>query len=341
MSVLQGGRVLRVEDNETNHTALLFSEGMRVTVAANGALALQLLADEAFDVVLMDLQMPVMDGLEAARRVRQVPQLSELPIIAMTADVVAGVKERVLEAGMNDYVAKPISPAGLFAALMRWLPDGVVEAGLPQDAVERERPAEPDRPPASGVLDQEAGLGRVAGRREAYARMLRAFARHNADMAAQLRSAHEQGDLAQVAFLAHALKGAAGNLGAVQVQAAATGVERAARQEPPDQRLPAHLEALEQALVRALEACAEAAARLEPPAAPASAPVPPEELEERLGRLRGMLEASDAGARHALTRLRGLVPDELVIKMEGRLRSYDFDGALGMLNAEKQERDDD
>ena len=94
----------------------------------------------------------------------------------------------------------------------------------------------------------------MASQREAYARMLRTFARHNADMAAQLRAAHGQGDLVQVVHLAHALKGAAGNLGAVQVQAAAARVEQAARHEPPGGRLSVHLEALALALTAALEA---------------------------------------------------------------------------------------
>ena len=122
---LRDVRVLLVEDNEINREialTLLGGAGMRVRVAGDGREALQILSDERFDVVLMDCQMPVMDGYEATRALRSRPELRQLPVIAMTANAMVGDREEALAAGMNDHIAKPIRVDRLFATLARWLP---------------------------------------------------------------------------------------------------------------------------------------------------------------------------------------------------------------------------
>jgi two-component system sensor histidine kinase/response regulator len=124
LSRLAGSRVLLVEDNDLNQQValeLLRQAGMRVDVAENGAVAVDRVRIQPYDIVLMDLQMPVMDGLTATREIRRLPGRGGLPIVAMTANAMAGDRERCLAAGMQDHVSKPIEPARLWACLRRWL----------------------------------------------------------------------------------------------------------------------------------------------------------------------------------------------------------------------------
>ena len=121
---LRGRRILLVEDDEVNREVaigILEPTGAEVSVADHGEKALQMIRPGRFDAVLMDMQMPVMDGIEATRRLRQDPALRDLPIIAMTANAMAGDRERLLEAGMNDYIAKPIRVSTLYATLAKWV----------------------------------------------------------------------------------------------------------------------------------------------------------------------------------------------------------------------------
>ena len=123
---LRGARVLLVEDNELNQQValeLLGAAGVQVAIASNGEQGVRCVQETAYDLVLMDLQMPVMDGLEATRRIRALPGFATLPILAMTANAMSGDRQRSLEAGMNDHITKPIDPDQLFDVLLRWLPE--------------------------------------------------------------------------------------------------------------------------------------------------------------------------------------------------------------------------
>jgi len=125
LSGLEGARILLVEDNEMNAefaVELLTDAGARISVARNGQEALDSLALGRFDVVLMDCQMPVMDGYTATRVLRQQKSLQDLPIIAMTAEAMTGDREAALAAGMNDHISKPVVIDEIFAKLARWLP---------------------------------------------------------------------------------------------------------------------------------------------------------------------------------------------------------------------------
>ena len=208
---LRGRRVLLVEDNELNRMvamALLADvAGMQVALAGNGQEALDRLRDAPVDLVLMDIQMPGMDGLEATRRIRQDPSLAELPVIAMTAHAFAADRDKSRAAGMNDHVSKPFEPAQLFETLLRWI------APLPsRDAA----PAEPLAPSAAAglTLDVELGLRRCLGRPELYEKIVGRYLKQRAETGNEIRSALDAGGLQAGARAAHTLVSTASMLGA-------------------------------------------------------------------------------------------------------------------------------
>ena len=219
-----GVRVLLVEDNDMNQqvaTELLESAGAVVTVASNGSEAVRMLKDgptpPAFDIVLMDLQMPVMDGYTATGLLRADARFNDLPILAMTAHALVEERERCLSAGMNDHVTKPIDPDALFAAIARWTKRRV-----------QTPPAELNVLAIDGI-DTAGGLKRVAGNQRLYRNLLQQFVDKQADVAIQIQAALGAGDRALAERLAHTVKGVAGNLGITGVQNAAAAVEKALR----------------------------------------------------------------------------------------------------------------
>src|SRR5471032_2658576 len=157
---MRGAYLLLVEDNEVNQEVaqqILSDAGIRVDIAVNGAMALAKIAVADYDGVLMDCQMPVMDGYDATRKLREDPRYASLPVIAMTANAMVGDKEKCLAAGMNDFIAKPIDVAQLFATLARW-----VKAAHPQEPLAIAEPA-PETLPVIPGLQMEAALQRVGG----------------------------------------------------------------------------------------------------------------------------------------------------------------------------------
>ncbi len=239
-ALLRGARILLTEDNEINQqiaVELLEGVGATVKVANNGREAVEILAGgpqpPPFDVVLMDLQMPEMDGYQATAKLRSDSRFATLPIIAMTAHATIEERQRCLAAGMNDHISKPIEPANLFETVGRFCKnpppassplngDTVVEAPA--------KSADPDLPSIIG-LDMADGLSRVAGNRKLYRKILRQFLEQQGPSVQQINSALIQGDVALAERLAHTLKGVAGNLGAKPVQAAAANLEKLIRNQ--------------------------------------------------------------------------------------------------------------
>ena len=209
--------ILLVEDNEMNQqvaTELLESAGAIVTVAGNGGIAVDLLRDgpqpPAFDIVLMDLQMPEMDGYTATRHLRADSRFNDLPILAMTAHALVEERQRCLEAGMNDHVTKPIDPDALFAALARWTKRR--EPATPAPEKKAAPRMDVQVPPIEGI-DIAGGLKRVAGNQKLYRSLLEQFVAKQADASSQIADALEKNDRALAERLAHTVKGVAANLG--------------------------------------------------------------------------------------------------------------------------------
>ncbi len=220
---LRGARILLVEDNAINREialAVLRRSGIDVGVACDGREALSLLEREQFDGVLMDCQMPVMDGYAATRALREQPRWRDLPVIAMTANALVGDRAKVLAAGMNDHVAKPIKVEELFATLARWIrpaSPGVAD-GIAQAA---------DGPMPQSGIDRVAGVAALMGDEATYFRLLGMFRDREADFAGRFRAARQAGHLSLAMRMVHDLKGVSGTLAAGAVYRAAADLERA------------------------------------------------------------------------------------------------------------------
>ncbi|MCX7151670.1 MAG: response regulator, partial [Proteobacteria bacterium] len=242
---IAGAHVLLVEDNALNQqvaTELLELDGLRVTSAPNGAQALLELARADFDLVLMDMQMPVMDGLTATAAIRRNARWHDLPIVAMTANALNEDRVRCLEAGMNDHLIKPIEPHLLRQALRRWIrvrprgaavvaqraPDGDLDAGGAAGFGGAPSPAAP-RLPAVAIagLDMQKGLALCGGRPAFYLSMLRRFAADWSDMDQNIIALVSESNWEEAHRLAHSLKGVSGSIGANLVSEAAFALEQA------------------------------------------------------------------------------------------------------------------
>src|SRR5262249_25235611 len=202
--------------------------GAMINVANNGREAVTILSDgpqpPPFDVVLMDLQMPEMDGYQATAKLRSDARFHSLPIIAMTAHATIEERQRCLAAGMGDHISKPIDPASLFETVGRFYKTSQTPS-QPERSHPPQAKGEADLPVIPG-LDTKDGLARVAGNRKLYAKLLGQFRDQNGETISQISAALSQNDTTLAERLAHTLKGVAGNIGAKPVQAAAGKLEK-------------------------------------------------------------------------------------------------------------------
>jgi two-component system sensor histidine kinase/response regulator len=350
------GRALVVEDNEINQQIareMLQDLGLAVTIARHGQQALALLDSEpAFDLVFMDVHMPVMDGLTATRRLREDPRWAQLPVIAMTANVMTEDRERCQEAGMNDFVPKPVEIEQLQAALGRWLP---VQAPA---GAEYSGPApvanNPALAPLQGVhgLDLRLGLRRCGHKPELYLDLLRRFVSsqgESLDELHQLGAAFRRDgaagspeapvpDLDFLRLRVHSLKGVAGSIGATLLQARCEAAERKLHDDPLaagealgaiESTTRALCETLREALREALPAALPTAALAGPALGAAAEPAPVAELLQ-------LLQAGDPDAQGWIethgAALQPLLGPRLHLLL-AMVRRFDFGEAQALLQA--------
>ncbi|MEX2167303.1 MAG: response regulator [Methyloceanibacter sp.] len=333
---MRGARILLVEDNEINQEVAmgqLEDAEVFVDLAENGEVALSMIRDNDYDVVLMDMQMPVMDGIEATRALRADPAYEKLPIIAMTANAMASDREACLEAGMNDHIAKPIDPDQLFGVLLRWIKraDGRIEvkhAGVPQ-------PAKPASEPGLAIdgIDVRSGLTRTGGNRGRYETLLRKFAEQQAYTIDSMRNALKIGDAASAERAAHSLKGASGTLGAASLSDVAAQAETAIK---TGNGVDGALQALSVSLDRVLEAIRTALPE-ESDGNGAGAPQgDPKAVLEPLARLKKLLETDDGEAADfivdAKSNLAGVLTPAEIKTLSDRVGNFDFEAALKCLS---------
>ncbi|KAF1049830.1 response regulator [Xylophilus sp.] len=339
LSAVRGARILLVEDNDLNQQVareLLRDAGFLVDVAENGREAIDLADEHHYDLVLMDMQMPVMDGIAATRHLRADARHAGLPIVAMTANAMPADRDRCLAAGMDDHLPKPIDPDRLWAALARWIRPraglGAVDGGRAArlaPAPDSDEGLLPDRPIPG--LDLVLGLRRALGRPALYAGMLDKFLAGQRHAAAQIHASLAAGDRATAERLAHTLRGVAGNIGAGAVQQAAEALEGALRAAADPAAALAAVELALAPLLAGLAAWQAQRAAGEAPAPADGGDAAPQAVVARLARL---LAEADSTAADVLQQNVSLLQSALGAdfpKVAGLVRSFEFEQALERL----------
>ncbi|OSM00274.1 putative multi-sensor hybrid histidine kinase [Magnetofaba australis IT-1] len=332
---IRGARLLLVEDNEINQqvaTELLQQAGLRVAVANNGQKGVEAALAGDYAAVLMDVQMPVMDGYAAARAIRQEARLAELPIIAMTANAMAGDRERCLEAGMNDHVAKPINPQDLFEALARWVaPTGAAD--------EETEPAGAqigngdDALPELPGFDVQNAVLRVGGNPATYRKLLLKSRASQEQAIARVQEALAADDRETAVREAHTLKGVAGALGALDCQQAAGELEALLMREGAlDPTALAQAQEAAQAALTAMLQTIDAADLESAQAAPTAPAWDPERMQALMAQLAEQVADDDVDAAETATDIAQLAGDTPLANTARALRraaeGYDFNAAL-------------
>jgi len=265
---LRGAHILLADDNLINQEVageFLTDAGMQVTIVANGQECLAALEKAACDLVLMDIQMPLMDGLEATRRIRRESKWQDLPIIAMTAHAMTGDKEKSLAAGMNDHITKPIDSSALYKTLKKWLRQrktvAEVEPGKPSSMTKADtRLLLPDLP----GIDSGEALKILNNKTELFVKMLYDFKKNFSSLPMRLRELSAAGKWSDIEKNAHTIKGVSGYIGSFALMRAAEQVENALRnnnRESAGEHLTTFIHALDEILssLSALPARREAA----------------------------------------------------------------------------------
>ena len=339
---MRGARVLLVEDNEINQEVAigqLEDAEVFVDLAENGAEAVRMVRENDYDIVLMDMQMPVMDGIEATRIVRSDVSFETLPIIAMTANALVSDRELCLQAGMNDHIAKPIDPDQLFGVLLRWIkrPEGD-GAGLRDWAevrpVTTPPPASFEGPLQIDGIDVKSALKRTGGNRKRYEALLRRFAQQHSGTVDEIRKALSMGDAATAERVAHSLKGAAGTLGATTLSEAAARAETAIK---TGQGIDTALTCLFVDLGGVVQAIRTSLPEEALTNGSGAAPRDPTMVAEPLTRLKQLLESDDGEAADfmidAKSDLAGVLTATEIETLSELVGDFNFDAALKCLSA--------
>ena len=322
----QSTRILVVDDDDLNQHIImewLQDSACTVRLASNGVRALETLALTAFDLVLMDVDMPVMDGLSATESLRAEPGFASLPVIAMTSSNDAEERQRCLAAGCNEVLLKPLDRRELMAAMHKCLPaEARTETG--QEAAR----AQPSLP----LLDTTAALTHMNGALSLYHRLLARFLSEYRSLDADIAEAHAGKNRETALRMVHTLKGMAGSLGARSLEHAAAETETALHEDQGVEAALARLHLVHGQTLHAIEALIST----QPATAPI-APVPPGAIEE-LGRL---LKEQDADAKDAFAALQPSLQAQHPVQLSrlaAALENYDFDTALAALQAILLER---
>jgi PAS domain S-box-containing protein len=330
---VQGAYILLVEDNEINQqvaSEILEQAGFFVDIANHGQEALDRLETKAYDCVLMDVQMPVMDGFTATGKIREQKDYADLPVLAMTANATVEDRDKSLAAGMNEHIAKPINPQILFEALLRWIPHA--ERELPKGFEASSNIDDDQEIPELAGIDTAAGVARLGGNVGSYLRLLDKFADNQADAVDQIRKESKAGDHEGAIRAAHTLKGVGGSIGATALQEVAQQLETTLKdgEDGPLETLCAQAE-LELARVVGLIGNLQAG-----PAASSGQPgALPTDFDEQLKSLLALLEDYDSAAEDKLfdilEQVRGSEAEDTLKALQKPIGQYDLEAAAEAL----------
>jgi signal transduction histidine kinase/CheY-like chemotaxis protein len=349
LNTIKGASILVAEDNEFNQqiaTELLTDAGFKVEIAENGRESIEMLDKRLYDIVLMDMQMPVMDGVTATKEIRKDERFKDLPILAMTANVMEADIEKCREAGMWDHIGKPIDPDELFAKLLKWVKPRKIEeiqetAEAPKEIEkEKPKPATQDDLPDIPGLDTNLGLKRVMGKKAFYLDMLRKYIDNQGQAPVQIGQSLDAGDDATAERQAHTAKGVSGNIGATQLQELAARVEKAIKNSDTRQAIEGLLVPFAEAHALLMAGLREALPVRESGEKPGGA-FSRADREQGVAACKALAELlanNDSEALDLLDQksdlLHGLLGADPFQFIETALKDYDFEKALELLRAE-------
>ncbi|GGA88408.1 hypothetical protein GCM10011369_33200 [Neiella marina] len=332
---LAGAYVLLVEDNELNQELamdLLQNAKIKVDLAENGEIAIDKVRQNDYDGVLMDIQMPVMDGYTATAKIREFDQ--QQIIIAMTANAMSGDREKVLATGMNDYISKPIKVSNMFSTMAKWIhPQQPIESQQPTVATQNQDSIGKEQVLEFNSIDVKLGLKTCNGNDKLYRKLLRRFVEGQSDFFARYNDAWAELEWDDATRIAHTLKGNAGNIGAIELQAFADNLERSSAKQAAHERIQTELDLTHQALQLVLSEIsglfvADDVAEQKQHASPTI-------IENNIDHLLALMEDFDVDAQDIVAEWAELAfaPDiqEKINDIQQHLDKYDFDSAKDSL----------
>ena len=338
LAAIAGARILLVEDNEINQEValdLLRHARLEVDLAENGQVALDRLQANDYALVLMDMQMPVMDGVEATHQLRRLPGLAALPVVAMTANAQAADRQRCLDAGMNDFIAKPIEPELLWQTLLKWIAPRHAAAAADSDsdmatAAVSTAPAAPALDLGVAAIDPGPALRRMLGNTELYFATVRKFCRLQENTGQTMVAALDAGDWVTAQRQAHTLKSVAASIGAGRLAEQAAALEKALAERLPRADADRHIGVIDGQLRELI-----AALRDKLPAAPEAALPDVAGAAAAVAELEQLLSESNPEAMACLERnaaaLKAIIPAARLAQIETAVNAFDLDDALRLL----------
>jgi two-component system sensor histidine kinase/response regulator len=331
---IAGARILLVEDNEMNQEValqLLRHARFDVDLAENGSVALERLQAHDYALVLMDMQMPVMDGIKATRELRRIPGLAALPVVAMTANVQPADRQRCLDSGMNDFLPKPIEPELLWQTLLKWIP--ALHAPAPMPTVAMSSAAVPPAPTFDlGVVGIDSGpaLRRMLGSSELYFATLRKFCKLQENISEAMHAALDADDWETAQRQAHTLKGGAATIGANALADRAAVLEMALGERLPRADVDERIGVIDAQLRELI-----AAVHVKVPPAPSAVFAGAAAAAAAAAELERLLDESNPEAMswldHNAGVLLGFLPAARLTEIEAAVRACDLDDALRLL----------
>lgn len=341
-SQLEGAEILLVEDIEVNQelaTELLNSQNIAVTIANNGAEALELIESKSFDAILMDIQMPVMDGYTATKKIRQNRAYDGIPIIAMTANVMVGDVEKALACGMNDHVGKPLNVEEFYIKLSKWV--RIDESKIKQ-ALEDSNTALMAHPVAKQLVEIDqlnvpSGLQTANGKVDFYLNMLGKFCKGQSQYEQNANQAFKQKDFPALQHMTHALKGLSGNIGAVHLSEQAAELEKLLQKNSKIAVVETHLLSVSvelQRLIKLLSTVLESASERSSESSSQNQPVDALALSVAIANIEDLLRDDDTSVLELIEQLMPQLPQSMrpfIEKVYQAVDDFEFDQALEAL----------